>query len=290
MDKKEESIPRKIAVMHPIFVVEFIDGYILRQLYEFFRQTLEFAPLSFSAGGITMSRGNGRNTLFTKNIIYASRLVRYDLDAKRINSPDSGDHLVNVNLVDFYNQIKSVAKKECVRIIQYAETPDVIQCQFYGGNKTNDGHVMVKVESFSELKYNIETKITATTEPNVKIPLVSFCSACSNLARSKHTYGIFKCYPRGVHLISSNQTVSTSRDAKWGSCDDPQILVEGEIPFYTTKVPVDIIKALTKMSGWNTNGIVSIYSREDGLVKLTVPIGCFADNETYLIDPSPNDE
>ena len=282
-----EQIPRSPDA-HLIFMACFVDGYSIRQQFEYFRTMLTAAPMYFDREGLSIKRGNGPETLITSTRILAKRLVEYTFNPEYINEPDRQRHVVNINLKDFYNQIKSLAKKEGIRVFQYAESPGTLVCQMFGSTKNNAGYTRIKTEAFDEKDYVVDDGIAPDATPNLKITLTSFCAACNTFDRASYTYGIFKCYPRAVSLYAANETVSSDGTNMWGTITHQEVqgrkLITKTDPYFVTKVPIALIRALKKMNGWNVNGIVSIFCVKDRYVRLETSVGCFGENVTHLIE------
>ncbi|CAH6418699.1 Hypothetical protein POVN_LOCUS418 [uncultured virus] len=284
----------QVQAHHIAVYVDFFDGYTLRQQFEFYRSAIKCAPMFFGAQGIRIIRGNNgdnkRPTLLASTEIMGVDLVDYKVDQNYWNCPSQSCHIININLAEFHGHIKNVAKKEGIRIFQYAEYPQIVICQFYGGNKNADGYVQVRTEFFEHVQYNIEDNITATDMPNVRVPLTAFCAACSSVARVKYPYAVLNVYPSGAHLAAGNETGTSARNSRWGDCSGvvqtkSRLQVTNRPPVvYAIKVPIDVIKAMTKMSNFNVGGVVKIYSKADGLARLETAVGAYAKTTCYLIE------
>lgn len=285
--QSQYSIPSKVNY-HFVVYADFCDGYALRQQFEFFRQTITVAPMFFGPNGISITRGNCDDTLVTSTMINGRDLVDYRVDESKFNFVKGGVHVVNINLPEFHGHLKALAKQESLRIFQYVEEPGIVRYQSYGGKKNSDGSVHIKTEPFAYIEYKNEEANLSTDLPNVKVPLGAFCNACGNVARSKYPHAIIKCYPRGAHIQSGNETGSSVSNAHWGDCSgEPlkksRLQIRGQVPIcYTTKVPLNVIKGLTKMANFSNNGIVSIFCTSDGLVRLETSLGGFGRSTTYL--------
>ncbi len=293
--------------LHVVAMVNFFDGYTVRQLFEFYKQGLTCAPMFFTSGpnrGINIIRGNSGQhgpTMIVNTRIRGDDLVEYSVDTERWNWKEKRCHVINVNLGDFHAQIKSVAKKESIRMFQYAEYPDYVFLQFYGGNKNSEGWVHVKTERFEDVKYNIEDGVDGTDastrpQPNVRVPLPMFCAACANIVKAKYHFAVLNVYPKGAHLLGGSDIGSSSRNAHWGDCSglDPaagkrRLVIAGKTATpvrYTTRIPSTVVKALNKTANFNTAGIVKMYGRGDCLTRLEIPVGTYADTTIHLIEPS----
>jgi hypothetical protein len=256
-----------------LFNVSFLDGYVFRQQFEYLRQAVQCAPLVFDANGISIIRGNDSGSLVTSSRFYANKLVVYEYAATTPN------YTVNVNLQDFNNQIKSLAKRSGLQIYQFAEYPEMVVCKFSCGPNGSDGTVVLKTEPFEPRSYVIQDGVRPDARPNAKTSLAAFCVACNDLERGRFLCGIFRCTPNSVTLSAANQTETSTRVAHWGTLS--RINVEGQTT--STNVPIAVIRILKKMNGWGM-GVISMYGTE-GIIRLQTSIGCFGDNTTYLLEP-----
>lgn len=276
---------------HIVARADFVDGYTFRQQWEFYKQSLSCAPMFFTENGVSIRRGNGTTTLIVDTLMRDDDLMDHYVDKTRWNWKDC--HVINVNLKDFHGHIKSVAMKESVRIYQYAEYPELVFIQLYGGNKNSNGYITVRTEKFEPIDYHIDDGSKETDKPNVKVPLAMFCTACGNVARVKFPYAVLRVYPKGAHLMAGNEIGTSSRNAHWGDCSGiveskSRLAVKGKTKtpvVYSTKIPLDVVKAMVKMTNFNKGGLLSIYGNGDGVVRLQTPVGHYAAARIHLHEP-----
>lgn len=278
---------------HIVAAAEFFDGYTFRQQIEFCKVALSCLPMVFTSDGIRIIRGNGDNSLVASIFMREKDLTHFYVDKKYYNSKALNAHVMSVNLAEFHSHIKATAKKDGFRIWQYAEYPDIVLCQLYGGNKNSDsGHIIVRTEKYDHLTYSFVDSIKVTDSPNAKVPLASFCNACNNIVRVKYHIAKLEVYPKGAHLMGGNETRSSSRNAQWGDCSmvkKSRFISTNKAPepvqVFTTTISLPVVKALVKMANFNTGGVVRIYCKDDGLVRLEVSIGCYAEICCYVREP-----
>lgn len=264
-----------------VVLVDFHDAYTLRQQFEFYKCALTCTPLFFQESGLRILRGNGTKTLVVSTIMRKRDLIKYYINKDIWNCPDGKCHIINVDLQEFYDQIRSITRKECIRIYQYAEFPNLLICQPYGGNKNARGHFVVKIQKYEDLVYKIEDPVKDNMNPNITVPLAEFCSSCSNLERVKYPHAILKVYSQGAHILAGNEIGSSSRTNHWGLCTGD---------YFSVKIPITVVKAMTKMRNFNQSGIVRIYGAIDGLVRIEVAVGCYGEVICYLVDPVDENE
>ena len=316
------NIPRSIGNTL-LIAVNVIDGYIFRQHFEYLKLAGQRTPMVFGKDGFTVTRGNGTGTIVTQSRFHANKLLEYQFNTQSIidanerereyraslgngtgtgtdNGTDNGTGdntnydsdfdqsnptlTINLNTPEFINHIKSLTKKSSIRLIHYAEHPDVVKCQLTGSARGSECTVFLHTEMISLEGYNIPHGIPDDAKPNAKTSMATFCASCNDLERARLAYCIFQCYPNAVTLYSANEQSTSGRVAHWTSdakSNSSRIVSNSSVA--VTRVPISVIKVMKKMGGWGV-GIVSIYSRTSGYVRIDSSIGYFGDNTTYLIE------
>lgn len=280
MPRRENSIQVCPSTHNIIAAVTFHDGYIFRQLMHFLESNFECVPMCFTENGIFLSGGNDINSLVCKNFFDKNELLEYKLDMEKINDPVNGCHMININLKEYYNQIKGIAKKESISLCQYEKRQDIVFITSYGGNDTNDGYDILKTEDFTNKCYDT-TEVDSIQEANSKTTLLSFALACKKSAKIKRVNSTFKLSKTNCKIISKNEVGTTSSIADWGFCKRKKTVV-----FYETLVNSKILKKLEKISNLNTNGVIRMYCNSDGIIRLETKLGTMGHTCIYLIDPT----
>jgi hypothetical protein len=296
----EEPYNKMVSLSHNqfdnaelLFLSDTLSGYILRQNYEFCKQALTEAPMSCSEDYISITRSNGDNTLVNSDKIYAKKLVNYYVNKSLWNCPEERSHHINYDLKEFYGHIKSVAKKQGIRLYQYKQWPDTLFGQIYGGSKTSHGHFSIKTQKFNLVKYNIEDGYTPGDKPNVKIPLAAFCGACSEVYKHNYPNALIKCFPKGAILMGISQTGSSLCVEEWGDCSiiapiKSRLSVNKVNPakqgFFVATVKPDLVKSISKLNNLCVDGIISVFSVQNGLIRLEIDIGVIGEKVIHLID------
>lgn len=276
-----------------IVLIDILSGYTFRQNSEFHKQALTEAPIYCREHYLDITRSNGDNTLVNSDRIYAKKLVNYYVNKSLWNRPEEKAHHINCDLKEFYGHIKSVAKKQGVRLYQYEQWPDILFGQIYGGTKTSNGFFTIKTQAFKPEKYNIEDGYNPGDKPNIKIPLTAFCDACGKVYKQNYPAALIKCFPNGALLTGASQTGSSTCIERWGDCTIPvqhksRLSVNRNIPnnigCHVGTVKPELVKSLSKLNNLCTDGIISIFCSQTGLVRLEVDIGVIGDKIIHLID------
>jgi hypothetical protein len=290
-----------------VFYIDFHDGYAFRQIMEFLKLTVTSVPMYFTENGISILQGSGDGSLVVSINIKGQELLTYYFNPEHANFPKKEDdkesksyHVVCFNVSKFRDTIKSTARKEGIRIFQYSGDPTV-HIQVYGGNKNGEGGTSIETQSYTPLNYDLSGFEQSVLTPNCKSPLSEFCNSCGHFGKVKSTkYTNFSCYSAGVKVTACSETGVISMFKKWGECDDepdhpfrtsgPRLKISdsskaGGKVVHNVKIPIDIVKALSKLSNLTNNGIIRIYCEEDKIIRFMVSVSYYAELVIYWKEP-----
>lgn len=290
-------------VPKPVFLIDFLDGYSIRQLLEIIKLILTSCPIYLTKEGISIQNGNGHRTAILSSELYQHNCAHYFLDPALVSSPEDGDtqayHIICPNIGKLRDAVKPVARREGVRLIQYYGDP-FIYVQIHGGTKNADGSgQIVPLEHYEPIAYDLEGYRQSFSEPNCKISLAEFCGFCAIIVKIRGIqYVEFRSYLKGVWIMPLDTTGSPVNDKKWGDCDDskqvpiiirggPRIIYRraadvGGASYYSIKVSIDIIKGLSKMVNLSPNGILRIYAEKNRLLRLQTNVNYYGPITFYL--------
>ena len=284
-----------------IFFIDFHDGYAFRQIMEFLKLTVTSVPMYFSENGISILQGNGDGSLVVSINIKGHELLKYHFNKDLANiqptpENDSHYHLVSFNVSKFRDTIKSTARKEGIRMYQYVGD-STVHIQVYGGNKNGEGGTSIETQPHNPIQYELSGFQQSIYLPNCKSPLSEFCNSCGQFNKVKSTkYTNFTCYKKGVKVTAWSETGVISTFRKWGECEDtnenykipggprlagPDAISKSKSVHYNVRIPIDVIKALSKLSNLTNNGIIRIYCESDDIIRFMVSISYYAELVIY---------
>jgi hypothetical protein len=282
-----------------VFYIDFHDGYAFRQIMEFLKLTVTSIPMYFSDNGISILQGNGNGSIVVNINIKGNELLTYYFNKELANTSEDNEvyHLVCFNVSKFRDTIKSTARKEGIRIFQYAND-STVHIQVYGGNKNGEGGTSIETQTYTPIQYEMSGFEQSIFQPNCKSPLSEFCNSCGHFGKVKSTkYTNFICYEKGVKVTAHSETGVISMFKKWGECKDDEdtpAVVPGKTKIkyltkktksddktYNVKIPIDIIKALSKLSNLTNNGIMRIYCETNDIIRFMVSISYYAELIIY---------
>ena len=263
-----------------IFKVDIFDGYSFRQLIEFYKSNCSSIPFVFKKNGLSIISGNGINTMVIDTTLFKENLLKYYINSDLFNDQDYECHNIMPNLDDFLVYINSIQKQGSVCIFQYYEEPSYLYIQIYGGSKTSNPLVKVKLEEFNIKKYNFYDNIKDTDSPNAKTSLTSFCSACETSIKIKKNEIILKCFPNFVKFNIGNESLDEIENIIWYNDDlESDVLLNNTS--YDLKIN-NIIKNLSKLKNINTKGIIKFFCKCEGVIRLDLNVGISGITSIYL--------
>ena len=253
----------------------------------------------FSENGISILQGNGDGSLVVNITIKGHELLTYYFNKNFANMQPSTEnpdtfHLVCFNVSKFRDTIKSTARKEGIRIFQYAGD-SIVHIQVYGGNKNGEGGTSIETQSHTPIYYEMSGFEQSVNLPNCKAPLSEFCNSCGQFGKVKSTkYTNFICYDKGVKVTACSETGVISMFKKWGDCPSemnmpkqvsmkPQLgqVSKHKKETYNVRIPIEIIKALSKLSNLTNNGIMRTYCETNNIIRFMVSISYYAELTIY---------
>jgi hypothetical protein len=266
-----------------VFFIDFHDGYAFRQIMEFLKLTVTSVPMYFSENGISILQGNGDSSLVVSINIKGHELLKYHFnkDLANIQPSETNEnhfHLVCFNVSKFRDTIKSTARKEGIRMYQYVGE-NTVHIQVYGGNKNGEGGTSIETQIHEPMTYELSGFTQSIYQPNCKSPLSEFCNSCGQFNKVKSTkYTNFACYKKGVKVTAWSETGVVSTFRKWGDCEDNN---KGKKTHFNVKIPIEVIKALSKLSNLTNNGIIRIYCENDKIIRFMISISYYAELIVY---------
>lgn len=283
-----------------VFFIDFHDGYAFRQIMEFLKLTVTSVPMYFSENGISILQGNGDGSLIVNINIKGPELLTYyfNKDLANMQNTEGPDmpsyHMVCFNVSKFRDTIKSTARKEGIRIFQYKDE-SLVHIQVYGGNKNGEGGTAIEVQPYTPVHYELSGFEQSTFNPNCRSPLSEFCNSCGHFGKVKSTkYTNFACYPKGIKVTAVSETGAISMFKKWGECENndsmkipgggPRININdtrSKNSHFNVKIPIEFIKALSKLSNLTNNGIMRVCCETDNIIRFIVSISYYAELTIY---------
>lgn len=260
-----------------IFNIEITNGYVFRQIFEIYdRLIVNVIPIYFKESGVTIrtsARNNGRE-IISDIELFTEDLISYYLNPELASFPRRSEqkacHVEQFNINKLKSIFKSISKSNSVRIYKLATESD-IYIEVKG--ITNEQSVLNKISY--QLVENDISQLNHDLYPNVRVDVNQFCTCMKGMTRGDIDYIIFRVFKEGLEINGKNTNGDKTKRSVWG-------VVEGD--YFETKVDVNIVKALCKISGTTFYSIIKIFSRRNGEVRLHHKISDFGEHNIYLLD------
>lgn len=268
--------------------IEFKSGYYFRQLFEYASAISNELPLFCDKNYITTNRANDTRTIIVNNIINPQNLTRYIFNEKYASHRNSEQcfHVINMNFIEAKKYIKNISKTGGVRLYQYVDDESNNTYLQYFGDKSDD-HEEIPIPNiqYTLSLYSIEDENARdTTNPNVTVCLKSFCNKISEIHKMKYHKLIFRTFSKGVHIYCLDAKNVLKRTICFGESYQKNVDNKPNDAFdiiFTDQ----FMKALSKTSTFNSDGIIRIYCSQNNAVRLEIPVSCFGTSITYLTVP-----
>jgi hypothetical protein len=284
-DDTSESLFNTYDKGEKVVLLEFTSGYPFRQLFEYGSVISNELPIYCTKNNVTTNNANDTKTIIVTNIISPQNLTKYVFNEEYANQGENNYHVINMNFSEARKYIKNIGKTGSVRLYQYINDPNNTYLQYFGDDD-NDGEEICIPNVIYELKaYNVvEKNSRESSDPNVTVCLKTFCSKISEIQKIKYSKVIFRTFPGGIHIYCLDNKNKLIRTVPWGK-SYPKNVSEKPSDAFDIILTEQFMKALVKTSTFHPDGIVRIYCSQDNLVRLEIPVSCFATNITYLTVP-----
>jgi hypothetical protein len=289
---RREAPPIDKSVL--IFYVEFSNGYTFRQFVEFSKRVSKQLPLAFSQKGITTAICSSTRQMIVNSVFRREDLTRFEVNRAFVNIPAEGSewfHIVNLDTGELFDQIRAVAKKDGVRLMQRADRPESIQIQIFGP-KTDGGTSNIRVKKYSPISYTVtEPNRRPSTCPNVTVQLARFCSCLSGLIKARYSKVAVRIFASGVTVLGATATGSSTRGATFGTVPtgiSPTGQTIGESPetddseFCQISLASPTVNSLVKLINFHSEGVIRIYCSSPSVVRIETSLGCYGSIRIYL--------
>lgn len=257
------------------FSASITDGYSFRSLIDYLRTTNLSGKFVFSSTSITYVRGNTDGSIVNQVVLFPSEFIEYNYH------PHNVEFEFSVNLSRLRQAVKSVAKRESIRIFKNKKSK-LVTIQPVGKSK---GKNPVYAETINdEQKYILPDVVNR--KPNFSVSVSDFCTMGVGMNIVKSSYVIFMAKKFGMSCTGyfdsdkeSNRTdLGFTGDVKTTECNgdiDNEFIGE-------YKVGITMIKAMSKISNMNPSGIIKIYLFQNGPMVLSTNVSNYGRINIYL--------
>ena len=260
-----------------IFCMEITNGYVFRQIFEFYNQlVVNKVPMFLKENGVTIqtsiSTPKEGNKLLSDVEIFTGDIIKYNIntDLTTIKKEDSNTpcQIEKINMINIKSVLKSVSKQNSIKLYKNVGSEN-IDLQIKGINIDNTKIITSKYESSY---FNLEDFEDIDHEPNIRLDITQFCITMKGLLRDS-TIASFKFYNNGLTIEGNNENNNVVKYNKWGK-------IEGD--FKECKVGLSFIKALCKINSLSNHSIVKLFCSKSGFMKISHKIADFGEHNIYI--------
>jgi len=259
-----------------IFCMEITNGYVFRQIFEFYNQlVVNKVPMFLKENGVTIqtsiSSPKEGNKLLSDVEIFTNDIIKYNIntDLTTIKKKDSDTpcQIEKINMINIKSILKSVSKQNSIKLYKNVGS-DNIDLQIKGINIDNTKIITSKYES---TYFNLEDFEDIESEPNMRLDISQFCITMKGLLRDS-SVASFKFYKDGL-IIEGNTGDNIVKYNQWGK-------LEGD--YKECKVGLSFIKALCKINSLSNHSIIKLFCSKPGFMKISHKIADFGEHNIYI--------
>lgn len=293
-----------------LFLVEFTDGYSVRNFANFLRHTKIESNFIFTKDSIKYHEADSDDVLFVSAKIDVCKLGRYCFYAD-----DDDIILVGILLADLQARTKNIGKKDGCRMYLKRNDPNLYLQILSVGKSQRSNLNFIRTKTVGLQEYTLPTYQRADNQPNCNTSLNEFAKTCKNLGSVKCDYISVVGYPRGMAICAYVEGKIVGVAEEFGECEKPSgqlsdcrdifdgLDIDSPVTKATTApatkcrpkllirqagdtvlIPSDRIKALGHLNNISLNGIVTFFVEKDKPWKIIVPFGYMGTVEIYIRD------
>jgi hypothetical protein len=294
------------------FYAEFSDGYTFRNLFEYLRLTNLDAVIKLYPDRIIYEQMSEDQIILNKFIIKTHELTDYQF------SSATDEIIVSVSLVKFRGVSKNIAKKDRCSIFKEPDNPTLYVQIFNANNQSNgeaSGIFPVETQEVEITEYQDTPFQRSTKNPNCTIYQGEFAKMCTSMLSVKSSHVNIHCLDKGVIFKGAKPDGSFGYIKDFGKVREEQnkmvrsklnliknINTFDNMPIRSSTVPapklrigefgelarfsipMDKIRALSKLHNISPMGAIKIYAEDDKEkpLRLICNIGSYGKLYVYI--------
>lgn len=288
------------------FFVTFIDGSSFKNIIEYLRGFSIIGVFIFRKDKILYQKGNSDNTILNEVEIKTYELTDYEFYS------DKEEIIVSVDLIKLKDRIKGVGKKDHVDIYRLEGEPQHLYIKVRSQSE-QDGEPFISLipcETTDLTIYNIPPYTIHKKSPTCTIYQSDFAKFCKSVITIKSKHVTAHGFKNGVIFKGISNLNTLDGVKEFGKCrmntaperpksffginaDFSSNIVKSKAPppvlnireigeIENFKIPIPIVKQLTKLNGLSPNGTIKVYIEKSRSMKLICNIGTFGKLTVYL--------
>lgn len=285
-----DPFDKKIAIS-----AHFHDGYSLRNVIAFLRQTCTTVNMVFTPENIYIKEEDTSSTILVDCEIRMEDITDYKYDVH-----DEDGNLIPMifcgfNTMDMQKATKGAGKKDGVKMFIREGDPNIyielLHTSMETGNSMGLKFVPIMVREpipFNTIPYESQ-------HPNARPPIAQFSKFCSEIHSMKCTKVTVIAFENGILIqgyenkfvrsVQSFGTVPNSAKINKGnfhSANKPRLNIR--FPEEKSRITIEtlIIKTMAKFNNLCPTGVIKIYVEENKPLKIVSGIGCYGSITLYV--------
>ena len=297
---ESEEVETRVIDDKASFFATFIDGSSFRYLVEYLRLTALEGTFVFTKDSITYQKEDEDRTIFNDVKLRTYELTDYEFCS------ENTEITATINLSDLRNKTRTVGKKEQMDIYRRPEEPTNFYIQVRSQEKSsgdNPVYYCMPMRSESVTIYELPEYDRGKNNPNCTIYQSDFSKLCKALVANKCNYVVVIGFEKGIIIKGYSSDNKIIMIKEYGKCKTnqgsktsttksintikpeiapPRLNIKDSDEIERFKIPIDNIKALSKINGFSASSTIKIYIQSDAPMKLVVPIGSYGTLKVLL--------
>jgi hypothetical protein len=276
-----------------LILAHFHDGYSLRNVFQFLRNTCRCVHMLFGEDSIVIKEENAKGSIFAECEIRVDDLTDYIF-----NCPVE-PLVCSFDAIEMQKATKAVGKKDGIKLyVKGGNNPSIyIEVLNVGSGSFGDGLKLVplidsKPAVFTDMEYKRK-------KANARPPINQFSKFCADIASHKCTSINIIGFETGI-LIQGMESNIPKTIKRFGNINLPALpnmngryIMDGDTskpqlnihyPDEVARITIDThpIQAMGKFNNLCPTGIIKIFLEEDKPLKIISNIGCYGTLTLYI--------
>lgn len=269
-----------------IFSFSVTSGNSLRHFAEFAKRVAKEIPMIITDRGISIALCSQSRQIVCHVAIRKEDLTEFHVDDNLKTSGESESfkwkHCLNVDSYELIQALRTVSKKESVKIRQLEENGPIYVDTISGIS------TIVKTSIFSPPKFDIiEEEKVPSTEPTVTVSISRFTSELNSLFKSRLGKIKLHLFENILTIVGYSQTNVSKRIVNISTNPQPILSpLNLEDSISTVSLLPTTFSALSKISGISSEGVIKFYKSltTTQRIRIELPISCFGILRIYIIE------
>lgn len=275
----------------------FNDGYSLRNMLGFYRQTCPRSNIVFTPKQIIIKEEDANSTILADCTIETDELTEYDYNVVDSEGKQLGAMACGFMTLDMQKATKMVGKKDAIRLYTMSEKHPKIYIQVIHSSSKSDSNVGLRIVPIIDVPYEPFEDIEYERDvPNARTTSSDYAKICGDFSTQKCTVTSVIGYPNGIVLKGYESDIMKCLES-YGTVPKMDKLIsttpspsseldenDDEEPVEVNRVNINakIIRAMTKFNNLSPAGVIKFFMEEDMPLKIVSHVGSYGKLVLYI--------